>query len=514
MLNNNYDVIVIGAGMGGLTCALKLAAAGKKVLVLERQPAPGGIATSFKRNGFTFESVLHYVDGLAPDGEIRNFLDEHGVSKKVDFIEVKEFGRVIYPEHDFLIRNDFDSLKLWLKSNFPQDEEGIERFFRDIDKFYRQLDRFAESRIPDWLKLLLSPFIYPSIIKTSCLTLEQFITKRIKDKRARSIIGTIWGFLGPAPSEISAFYFLIVFRGCWGESTAFIKGGFSSLFNAIVERIRELGSEVRFNSVVKEIITGQNRRVRGVRTIDGEEFTASAVISNANALDTLAKLIDCDPLKEAYAQKLSSMKKSLSGTQLYLGLDIPITTLGMSHILMCINTTYDHDQNCRYCICSDYQRCNLLVTSHSQLDPGLAPSEKSTLYAMTLDNYANWDNLTPEEYEKKKKEFADIILARLEKYLPGISGHIEILEVATPKTMEKFGLLAEGALYGFAQTPGQSSINRLSQETKIKGLFLAGAWTQPGAGIHGCLVSGQDAADSVLKLLKKAKTQPPRAGAG
>ena len=503
MFENHYDVIVIGAGMGGLTCALKLAAEGKKVLVLERQPVPGGVATSFKRNGFTFESVLHYLDGLAPGGEIREFLDEHGVSKKIDFIELKEFGRVIYPEHDFVISNDFDSLKTWLKSNFPQDKEGIERFFHDTNKFYQQLDRFAESRIPDWIKLLLSPFIYPAIIKTSCLTLEQFMSKKIKDKRARSIIGTIWSFLGPAPSEISAFYFLIVFRGCWGEKTAFTSGGFSSLFNAMVERIRELGSEVRFNTSVKEIVTGQNRRVSAVRTAGGEEFTTRTVISNANAIDTLAQMIDYVPLKKEYAQKLFCMQKSLSGTQLYLGLDIPVAELGMRQALMCINTTYSHDQNFRYCLSSDYRRCGILVTNHSQLDPGLAPSGKSTLSAISLDNYVNWDKLTAQDYQKKKKEFADIMLGRLEKYLPGISRHIEALEVATPKTMERFALLPEGAIYGFSQSVRQSSINRLSQETKIKGLFLAGAWTQPGAGIHGCFVSGNDAADAVLRFLKK-----------
>jgi len=489
--------------MGGLTCVLKLAAAGKKVLALERQPVPGGLTISFKRNGFTFESVLHYVDGLAPGGEIREFLDEHGVSNKVDFIEAKEFGRVIYPEHDFVVSNDSDSLKTWLKSNFPQDKEGIERFFHDTDKFYQQLDRFVESRIPDWLKLLLSPLIYPSIIKTSCLTLEQFINKKIKDKRARSIIGTIWGFVGSAPSEISAFYFLIVFRGYWMESTAFIKGGSSSLFKAMVERIRELGSEVRFNSVVKEIITGRNKQVRAVRTAAGEEFTAQVVISNANAIDTLTQMIDCVPLKKEYTQKLFCMQKSLSGTQLYLGLDISAAELGMRHALMCINTTYSHDENFRYCLSSDYRRCGILVTNHSQLDPGLAPSGKSTFSAMALDNYANWDKLTAQDYKKKKEEFADIMLGRLEKYLPGISGHIEVLEVATPKTMERFGLLPEGAIYGFSQSVGQSSINRLAQETKIKGLFLTGAWTQPGAGIHGCLVSGNDAADAALKFLKK-----------
>ena len=498
-----YDCIIIGAGMGGLTSALKLAASGKKVLVLEKQAVPGGVATNFKRKGFTFEAILHFVDGLGPEGEIRKFLDECGVSKKIDFIDWNEFGRIIYPEHDFIAGNNFDTLKAWCEDNFPAEREGIADFFRVVERFCKQFDDYTNSNTPSWLKLLLSPFFYPLIIKTSCLTVEQFISKKIKDKRLRAIIGTIWGFIGTPPSEASAFYFLIVLKGCLGEKTAFMKGGFSSLFNAMAERIRELGSEIKFATVVKEIVTEKGKRAVAVRTNKQEEFRAKAIISNANVIDTLSRLIDCDSLKQKYAKKLSSMQKSLSATSVYMGLNVPASAVGMKYPLMYLNMTYDHDETFRSCVSGDYRNCSLFVISHSQLDPGLAPAGKSTICAMTLDGYANWENLTIEEYRKKKKELADTIVAHLNKYLPGLSEHIEYLEVSTPKTMERFATLPQGTVYGFAQTVGQASINRLTQKTKIKGLFLAGAWTRPGCGVHGCLVSGKDAADMVLSFLKK-----------
>jgi len=497
-----YDCIIIGAGAGGLTSALKLAASGKKVLVLERQPVPGGVATSFKRKGFVFESSLHYVDALAPGEEVREFLDEYGVSEKIDYIEMREFGRVIYPGHDYVVKNDLDSLKAWLKDNFPQEAAGLDEFFRQIHKFYGQFDHFMDSKIPLWLKLFLSPVCYPQIIKTSCFTLEQFITKKIKDKKARAIIGSIWGFIGLPPSQVSAFYFLIVLRGCWGAKTAYVKGGFSKLFSAMVERIREYGSEVRFNTAVTEIITEKGRRVKAVRTESREELSAKVIISNANCLDTLAKLIDHDALKIEYAKKLSSLQKSLSAMTVYLGLDVPASAIGMRYPLLAVNTGYDHDEAFRCCLSGDLGRCNLAAIDHSQLDPGLAPAGKSTICVMTLTNYADWQDLAAEEYAKKKKEAAGAIVAHLEKYLPGLSGHIEVLEAGTPKTMARYALLPEGAVYGFAETVAQSSINRLPQKTKIKGLFLTGAWTSPGCGVHGCFVSGIEAADLALKSLR------------
>ncbi len=498
----DYDCIVIGAGRAGLTSALKLAAAGKKVIVLEKQPVPGGVATSFKRKGFIFESALHFVDALADKEDIRGFLDEYGVSEKINFIELKEFGRVIYPQHDFVVKNDFDSLKERLKSSFPAEEEGVEEFFKDINKFYRHFDGFAYSEIPLWLKMFLLPFLYPLVIKASCVTLEQFMTKRIKDKRVRGILGSLWGFIGLPPCEVSAFFFLIVMRGYWGAKTAYVKGGFSSLFNAMVARIRECGCEVRFNTTVREIVTDGGKCIKAVRIDNGEELKAGAVISNANAIDTLTRIIDSETLKEAYAKKLSGIQKSVSAVIVYLGLDVPSGALGMNYPLMLINATYDHDASFKNCIDGDYRNCSLAVVSHTQLDPGLAPQGKSTICVMTLDSYANWDKLTAEEYQKRKKEVAGTIIAHLENYLPGVSGHIEDLEVATPRTMERFGSLPQGAIYGFAQTVAQASVNRLSQNTAIKGLFLAGAWTKPGCGVHGCLVSGQDAADLALRYLR------------
>jgi len=120
-----------------------------------------------------------------------------------------------------------------------------------------------------------------------------------------------------------------------------------------------------------------------------------------------------------------------------------------------------------------------------------------------LDNYAHWSNLTAEEYHKKKDTVMRKFINRAEVYLPGLSQEIEVMEAATPKTMERFSLSPEGAIYGFSQSVAQSGINRLAQKTKVKGLLLAGGWTRPGAGIHACFDSGRDAAGIALKLLRR-----------
>lgn len=491
-----YDVIVIGAGVAGLFAALSLSRRQKKVLLLERQAVPGGYATTFKRKGFTFESALHCVDALAEGGEIREFLKETGIDKRLDFIELKNFCRIIYPEHNFTADFNCDNFIKYLKSNFPQEKENIDKLFKEIDKFYTQFDRFCDSRFPQWLKFILIPLIYPSLLKISELTAAQFVGRYIKDEKLTAIITDIWRFSGLPPSRLSALYFLLTFQGYFYSPTAYIKGGFIRLFEAMVEAIRENGSEVRFNTTVGKIITDKNR-VEAVVTDKGEEIKTKAVISNVNAIDTLSKLVDNEGVRRNYLSKLASLEKSVSAFQVYLGLDVPARSLGMSEGIFSINTTYDHDKNSDYSRAGNYEQCPLEIVDHAEIDPSLVPQGKGSLLIMTFDNYANWRNLSEEEYRARKQEAAQILIRRAEKFLPGLSGHIEVMEIATPQTMRRFTLSADGAIYGFSQTVKQSGVFRLPQTTSVKGLILAGAWTRPGHGVHGCFISGLDAAELI-----------------
>ncbi|MDD5596191.1 MAG: NAD(P)/FAD-dependent oxidoreductase [Candidatus Omnitrophica bacterium] len=496
-----YDCIIIGAGVAGLAAGLKLSAVGKKILLIEKQPVPGGFATVFRRSGFTFESAIHCVDELSEGGWLRKFLEEYQVDQNLEFLELNDFARVIYPEHDFVVDFSQDNFINLLKSNFPNEEKSLTKLFLEFDKFFREFDHFSKSKLPGIIKLTLSPLLYPTIIKASTQSIGQFIEKYISDQRLKAIIADLWRFMGLPPDKLSAFYFLIVFRGYYYTRTAYIKGGFINLFQAMVERIKKNGGEVKFNATVKRIVAQKGQRVKSVITDEGQEFFAKAIISNANAIDTLTEFIDQSAISEESRKKILKMEKSPSAFQVYLGLDIPVQKLGMTHHRISISPTYDHRKNFDAALRQDYNSCLLELTDHSLLDRGLVPEGKGSLLIMTYDLYANWSKLTQEEYKKKKIEIANELIKKAEKYLPGLSSHIEVMEVATPRTMKRFASSPEGAIYGFAQTVAQSGMNRLSQKTSLKGLFLAGAWTFPGGGVHACFVSGEVAADLALEYL-------------
>ena len=497
-----FDAIIIGAGVAGLFCAFKLSREGKRVLLIERQPLPGGYATTFSRKGFTFESSLHCVGGLGKKGEVRKFLTEQGILQDGDFIELHDFARNIYPEHDFIVDFNKEHLIASLKRLFPAQEKDIDSFFRALDVFYKQFDAFCEKRFPAFLNPLIVPFMYPQVIKANNCTLDKFIEPYIKDPKLKALITNLWKYAGLPPSRVSALYFLLIFEEYYYESTAYVRGGFMKLFTRMVERMRESGSQVRFNTSVERIVTQDGKAVRSVITDTKEEFGARVIISNANAIDTLTVLLDNEKLKERYYKKVSSLEKSISAFQVYLGLDVPLKALGMDCAILSVSTSYSPDEEFACCESGDYEHCSFEITAHSQIDPSLVPPGKGSLLLITFDTYAHWKGLKGQAYKAKKAEVAQTLIRRAEQYLPGLSKHIEVMEAATPKTMQRYTLSPEGALYGFAQTVGQSGTNRLAQETHCKGLLLTGAWTLPGGGFFGCFISGIEAADLALQYLR------------
>jgi len=497
-----YDCIIIGAGIGGLLAAFCLSQEGRKVIVLEAQPVVGGYASAFTRRGFTFESSLHCVGGMGKEGDMRKFLEEQGLAQDLEFIEPKEFCRIIYPENDFIL--DFSSSHRadHLKEYFPSQRSNIDGFFKAVDGFVREFDAFGEMRLPQWSLPLAMPFFFRNLMRASNLTAQEFIQRYTKDEKLASVLTDFWGFAGLPPARLSALYFLLVFQSYYFGSVAQIKGGFSRLLDVVAKRIQAAGGKIQFNTKVARILTQGQGKVSGVMTVRQEEFKARAVISNANAFDTLGEFLDDGALRQKYRQKLARYEKSISGFQVYLGLKVPTRALGMTHPMCIVNPSYGHEEQFSYNLQGDYDRCPFILTDHSLLDPALVPPGKGSLLIIVLDTYSHWKGLDKEAYKAKKQSVATKFIQRAERYLPGLSGNIEVMEAASPLTMERYTGSPEGALYGFAQTLNQSGAKRLPQETAIKGLFLAGAWTFPGGGVNSCFWSGCMAAELAAKFLK------------
>lgn len=200
-----------------------------------------------------------------------------------------------------------------------------------------------------------------------------------------------------------------------------------------------------------------------------------------------------------YRKSIAQLEVGSSITQLYLGLKK--NPIEIPEDLFIIDQM-DSDQNFEYSQIGDYSRVNLALTNYQRLDPTLNQADKQTISVFFLDFIQNWPE-NKQDYTSKKNVITEIIMDRLHITFPGIKEYVKSVELGTPKTMKKYTRNPEGAIYGFSQGISQSGIHRLHSRLPNKKLTLVGAWTRPGGGYQGAVMSGVMEADKINRWINR-----------
>ena len=277
---SDYDVVVIGAGNGGMTAALTLAKAGRKVLLLERHNIPGGCATSFIRGRFEFEVALHQLSGMGSadkPGPLRSILGEMGVLDKLEFVEIENLYRVVFPgTFDVTLKADREEAINELIKRFPKESDSIRRFFDLIYDFCMQLVQGLFFHDPD-----ISKEKYPLYFKYALKNSQEVLDEYFKNPFLKAILSVYWGYVGVPPSRLP-FGDLAIMLWAYIEFKPYhLKGGSQALSNALLDVFLEAGGEVRFNCAAQKIIV-ENGVVKGVITEQGDRVNTKYVVSNAS----------------------------------------------------------------------------------------------------------------------------------------------------------------------------------------------------------------------------------------
>jgi len=494
-----YDAIIIGSGLGGLSCGAYLAKNGWKVLVLEKHRLPGGYATSFKRGSFTFDVALHMINGVGEGQNTYKFLDWCGVGDKIEFLKLKYFMRFIFPGLDIrLPSGDPDEVRSVLANNFPQEKKGISELFKEAENISNDIFKFITSKTPFWLQLPFFPLLYRGLFPFINKTGTQFFDKHLNDERLKAILIGNWGFYGLPPSRLNIIYSVFpnldYFKGAY-----YPKGGNQVMTNSFVDVIKDNNGEVVLNSRVSSIVI-ENERAVGVVTKRGEKFLGYKIISNACAEETFINLIGKEKLPERFLSRMDKMERSISLFCIYIGLNEEFTTKlenREDHEIFSLNT-YNLDEDYRWSMNCEADKAGFVVTLYSNIDDTLAAGNKFVMGIAQVQGFDYWRKYendyfkgNKKEYNKEKERIATLLIERAEKIIPGISEHIEVLEVATPLTLKRYTGNTDGAPYGWANTVEQGSpLKRMSQKTPIKNLYLSSAWTFPGGGQTPAIISG------------------------
>lgn len=501
-MGKRVDCIIIGAGIGGLTAASLLAKKGYKVKVFEKQKSCGGYAQNFKRRDFTFDASLHSISSPDASMQLSDLLANCGVLDKVQFIKHKYLFRLIAPDLDIRIKNaDIDGLVRQLEPCFPEERTGMRALLNEIGKAHDSVLRMDRSRLPTILNLLLFPFLYPKLVKYDRATVDQVMTRFISDEKLIATLSSLWSFFGLPPKRLSFSYFFFPFIDYLTNGGCTVKGGSENLTRAFVESIRDNGGEVFTNSDVQEIVVS-GRNVRGIRTAHGE-FLSPRIISNISPMTTM-DLAGNGHFKEKYVSAVQDQKIAISGIQIYLGLDCTLESLGVDpdDYLINLSDTYDQEDQYLKCLKNDFEHAGggFGITCFSNLDKSMAPEGKATLSLFSLAGGKEWFEYDETTYRRKKKEVTELLIKKAERFIPGLSDHIEVAETATPRTLWRYTGNPEGTFHGFEQSVPQAGVlRRFSRKYPLKGLYQVGAWTFPGGGYAGAMFSAKQLVGKYFK---------------
>lgn len=504
----SYDAIIIGAGLGGLSAAAAFARQGYKVLVLEQHSVPGGYASSFARpGGFTFDVSLHSTTVGVRDG-IANLIGGFPEIKDIVFSPHKPLYRVVYPDLDLRVpdRDPAGYIAL-LKKSFPEDGAAIDAIFADMKGLADDVGRLsgpgAQAEMANF------PVKFPFLFKNMNRTWGAMLDERVKNPKLQAVISGLWGYFGLPPSKLSPFYYAMPLMG-YLEGGGFYPAGTSqAISNAFVGLIEKNGGRVRLNARVERILTRDHAAV-GVRTADGAEYRARAVVSNANAVDTLTRMLDGEQevLKPTLA-RMDQLQVSFSTLLVWLGLKTDLVRkAGIKESEIFYNTGYDVEADYAASLAGGLpDDPGFGLTLYDNVCPGFSPKGKNTLNILAAQGFDYWKKFETgyfygdkDDYNKEKMRLADILIAAVEKrFLPGLRRAIEVVEVATPLTNLRFTSNPRGAIYGWDQTVDNSGQRRFPQRTPVKNLYLAGAWTFPGHGYGACVPSGLACFAEVMK---------------
>lgn len=501
-----YDLIVIGAGNGGLMTACRAARMGLKTLVLEKHNLPGGAASSFVRGRFEFESALHELPDFGQGehrGGLGRLFDELGIA--VETLPVPNAFRYVCKRRgetplDVTMPHGREAVFAFIARECPGDEEAIEKLFAAADDTERGLAYFGATRgNPDPGELERN---HANFMRILSLSAGEFFDAIGMSQHCKDILSAYWPYQGTDVYTVDASRFILMVKGYLLDGAFVPKYRSHQLSVAIMKRARELGAEFHFNTEVTKLLT-KNGAVDGVETSDGKRYLATAVASNAFPELIYSKLLDNRKLVPKFElQKANARSYGFRGFCVYLGLDASPEELGIKDYSIFIASSLDTRQLCRNCAgknAADYQLDALCLNI---ANPGCSP-EGTSILVLTISFTADaWADVTKEDYIKTKQRVADHMISVYEEKIGvKIRGHIEEIEICTPSTYARYMNTPQGAIYGYLSDTWDGMSSRTlaaPMEPTIPGLFFVGAHGSRLSGFLPSYMSGDQAGKQIV----------------
>ncbi|WP_055443326.1 phytoene desaturase family protein [Lacinutrix himadriensis] len=517
-LQENYDAIIIGSGIGSLATGALLAKQGQKVLLLERHYEPGGFTHTFKRRGYEWDVGIHYIGDMQHPKSILRKLFSYISDDNLQWADMGDvYDKIIIGDKEYDFVKGVTNFKNKMISYFPEEEKAITEYINTIFKASKTSKKFyLDKSLPPLLSKLIGGFMRKPYNKYSDQTTYDVLRNLTDNEELIKVLTGQYGDYGLAPKE-SSFVMHTAVAKHYFAGGSFPVGGSSQIVKTIVPVIAKAGGTLLISAEVDEVII-ENNTAKGVKMKDGKSFYAKNIISGAGIMTTYNKLLPEDTVaKHHLKEQLQKVKRSVASTCLYIGLE------GSPEELKLPKTNYwiypedlDHDASiARYLEDPDQPFPVVYISFPSAKDPDW-PNRypgKSAIDIITLmpsDTFNEWKGTNwkkrGEDYEQLKEKIAQRLLEALFKKLPHLREKVDCYELSTPLTTQHFVNYEEGEIYGLDHSPKRFRQKFLKPRTPIKNFYLTGQDIMT-AGIGSALFSGVLTATALTKknILKKVQ---------
>jgi phytoene dehydrogenase-like protein len=484
------SIAIIGAGIAGLAAGCYAQMNGYRSRIFELHTRPGGLCTSWQRGGYTFDGCIHWLVGSGQGSAMNRIWQELGAVQGRTMVDHEEFMRVEGPgDRAWIVYTDLDRLEQHMKDLSPADAATIETFCRAA----RRLGAIGDAMVTGdnplaalWTGIKLLPAL-PTFLRYARMPVSRF-AQRFRDPFLRQ------AFLDLVDMpDFPLVGILMTLAWMHNRDAGYPLGGSLAFARAIEKRYLDLGGQIHYGARVVKILVEDGRAV-GVRLAaslkpgDTADVRADAVISAADGHATLFELLDGQYLTPRLREAYEQWRIFPPIIQVSLGVDCDLSAEPHS-------ASFALDEP----VVIAGERRTRLAYKHYGYDPTLAPAGKSIVATILTSDYDYWQAMGPARYAGEKEAVADAVIAQVEKRLPAIAGKIEVVDVATPLTYERYTANWRGSMEGWLPVMGQLGKQLDHTLPGLKNFYMIGQWVEPGGGLPPAATSARAALQAICR---------------
>ncbi len=494
------STIIIGAGIAGLSAGCYGQMNGYRTQIFEMNNEVGGCCTSWKRNSYTIDGCFHYLTGSSPGQVFYPIWEELGALEGRTIVNHKEYARI---EGDggevFIVYSDIDRLEKHMKELAPEDKEVIEVFTEGIRKminFPMPVEKAPELYTPiDGFRMMFKMFPYLNFYrKWRHITIQDY-AQRFRNPFLRQAFLSIVNLQNRPDFPLLGIQQVLAWMD--QKTAGYPVGGSLKFARSLGRRYLELGGEINYASRVNKILV-ENDQALGVQLADGSKHYADNIISASDGHRTIYGLLDGAYINIAIQDYYSELP--VNPPIIHIGLGVARSFDGMPHSVT--GTDFPLDEP----VSIGRQKQDRMCVQIYNFDPSLAPVGKTVMRIYFATDYEYWNKLkqNPEQYEAEKDNVADQVVAALDRRYPGLAAQVEMRDVATPTTFERYTGNWQGSFMGW-ETSTKTLIMRMRKTLpSLNNFYMAGMWVEPGGGVPTAAMSGRNVTQLICKQDKRS----------